>query len=150
MHDHHSVETILARLMPPAMSTGGQRNIEAMLDGLAGATAKPSGRKPPIWRFVIGGLAACLAALAAMRLANPDMQVAGIASARPDFLLVGESDRVESMIDEGWRETPDGTPMRALRMRIVEENSLLDEETGIVMQVSEPREELLLMPVSTF
>jgi hypothetical protein len=32
----------------------------------------------------------------------------------------------------------------------VEENSLLDEETGIVMQVSEPREEILLMPVSTF
>ena len=63
---------------------------------------------------------------------------------------MGESDRIESMTDEGWQEDADGTAMRALRLSVVEENSLRDEETGIVMQVSEPREEILLMPVSAF
>jgi hypothetical protein len=54
------------------------------------------------------------------------------------------------MSDEGWRDSPDGSTMRAMRLNVIEENSLLDEETGIVIQVSEPREELLLMPISTF
>ena len=63
---------------------------------------------------------------------------------------MGESDRIESMTDEGWQEDSDGSAMRAMRLRVVEENSVLDEETGIVMQVSEPREEILLMPVSAF
>jgi hypothetical protein len=40
--------------------------------------------------------------------------------------------------------------MRAMRLSVVEENNLLDEETGIVMQITEPREEFLLVPVSTF
>jgi hypothetical protein len=66
------------------------------------------------------------------------------------MILMGESDRIESMTDEGWQEDSDGSTMRAMRLNVVGENSLLDEETGIVMQVSEPREELLLMPVSTF
>jgi hypothetical protein len=66
------------------------------------------------------------------------------------MVLVGESDRVEAMTDEGWQEDSDGAPMQATRLRVVEENSLLDEQTGIVMQVSEPREEIFLMPVSTF
>ena len=54
------------------------------------------------------------------------------------------------MTDEGWHEEMDGTTMRAMRLSVVEENSLFDEETGIVMQVTEPREELLLMPTSAF
>jgi hypothetical protein len=54
------------------------------------------------------------------------------------------------MVDVGWSETPDGSAMRTLRLRVVEESRLRDEETGIVMNISQPREEFLLMPVSTF
>jgi hypothetical protein len=144
MHDTNSVETILARLMPPALSVAGQHDIEAMLDELAGPeTARPSRR----W-IIGGGIAASLAAALVMpHLISPPSVVAAPA---PEFLLVGESDRVESMMDEGWREIPDGSAMRAMRVRVIEENSLFDEETGIVMQVSQPREELLLMPISAF
>lgn len=149
MHDRNPVETILARLMPPALSVNGQHEIEAMLDELAGPF--PANRSSTrSWRrwIIGGGLAASLAvAFAIPRLVTPP---AAVAAPSPEFLLVGESDRVESMTDEGWREVPDGGTVHAMRVRVVEENSLFDEETGIVMQVSQPREELLLMPISAF
>lgn len=152
MHDRDSVETILARLMPPALSMSAQQDIEAMLDKLAGPAAvnQPSSR-PWRRRIIGGGLAASLAAaLAIPRLMEPAKPAITATTPLPDFLLVGESDRVESTTDEGWSETPDGIAVRAMRVRVIEENSLFDEETGMVMQVSQPREELLLMPISTF
>jgi len=103
-----------------------------------------------------GGIAAAgVAAALIYPLASPPAPTSRAVTSLPDtpragLILMGESDRVESMTDEGWREDSDGSTMRAMRLSVIEENSLLDEETGIVMQVSEPREELLLMPVSTF
>ena len=73
-----------------------------------------------------------------------------ISEAPPGFVLVGESDRIESMTDEGWLEDSDGTAMRPCASVWWRKTVILDEETGIVMQVSEPREEFLLMPVSAF
>jgi len=151
MHDHtQSVETILARLMPPALSTAAQQDIEAMLDGLAGPSVKIPAKSS--WRWIIGSsIAAALAAvLAVPHVIDSAKQEVVTARVLPEFLLVGQSDRIESMTDEGWHEVADGSAMRAMRMRVVEENSLFDEETGIVMRISEPREELLLMPISAF
>jgi len=155
MHDAKTVktmETILSRLMPPALSEDGQRGIENMLDELAGlpGATKPS---PPRrhFPFIVGGMAATLAAAVLIfQMTNPPPGAIAAAHSPPGFVLVGESDRVESMIDEGWHEETNGATMRAMRLSVVEENSLFDEETGIVMQVSEPREELLLMPISAF
>ena len=151
MHDSQSVETILARLMPPALSVSAQQEIEAMLDELAGPAPAQQTSSGPRWRWFIGvGLAAALAAVIAIPSLMKPVSPQAVATALPEFLLVGESDRVESTADEGWRETPDGSAVRAMRVRVIEENSLFDEETGIVMRVSQPREELLLMPISAF
>jgi hypothetical protein len=151
------VETILARLMPPALSGEGQRGIEAMLDELAGAPAEvpviqATGR--PWFRRMIGvgiaaaGVAAALVFPGTGKL--PQSPSAAADSTQPEFVLVAESDRVESMTDEGWQEDSDGSAMHALRLSVVEENRLFDEETGIVMSISEPREEIFLMPVNAF
>jgi hypothetical protein len=59
-------------------------------------------------------------------------------------------DRVEAMSDEGWVADPDGAAMQAVRVRVVEANTLRDEATGIVVQVSDPREEMILTPVTVF
>lgn len=157
MHKPDSVETILARLMPPGLSDAGQRDIEAMLDELAGPAVEISAAKPVpnhwLRRMIVGGIAA--AGVAAAMIfptagSPPPVAAASDQEVPPEFVLVGESDRIESTTDEGWVEDSDGTTMRALRLSVVEENSILDEETGYVMQVSEPREEILLMPVSAF
>jgi hypothetical protein len=156
MHDTHSVEKILSRLMPPALSEAGQRDIEAMLDELAGPAVSHTSAGPPrprLWPLV-GGIAAAIVALAVVshsfNPADPAVNTRTAENETPSFELVGESDRVEAIRDDGWHESPEGSAMRAMRLRVVEENSLLDHETGIVMRISEPRDELLLMPVSAF
>jgi hypothetical protein len=151
------VETILARLMPPALSGEGQLGIEAMLDELAGTPAEvpviqPTGR-PWLRRIIGGGIAAAgVAAALVFPITGKPGQSPGAAAdpIQPEFVLVAETDRVESMTDEGWREDSDGSAMHALRLSVVEENRLFDEETGIVMSISEPREEIFLMPVNAF
>jgi hypothetical protein len=156
MHKPDPVETILARLMPPALSADAQCEIEAMLDDLAGSAAnvvpmKPWFRRPLASGIAAAGIAAALLLpLALHRSPVPETVAASDSKETPGFVLVGESDSIESMREEGWQEDTDGSAMRTLRLSVVEENQLLDEETGIVMLVSEPREELLLMPVSTF
>jgi hypothetical protein len=144
MHDTQSIETILSRLMPPALSEQGQQDIEEMLDELAGPTAAETPAEQPrprYWRR-IAGIAAAIAALAVISQAfnpeAPSVIARAVASDEPLFE------------DDGWLESPDGSAMRATRLRVVEENKLLDHETGIVMLITEPRDELLLMPVSAF
>lgn len=154
------IETILTRLMPPAMSDAGQLSINEMLDELAAAAAPASHVRPTgvTWmrRIITAGIAATGVAAAlvfplASQLSPSSWAETSRASEVPaGLVLVGESDRVESMTDEGWQEDIDGAPMQATRLKVVEENSLLDVQTGIVMQVSQPREEIFLTPVSTF
>jgi hypothetical protein len=156
MHDAKSIEAILSRLMPPPLSEAGQRDIEAMLEELAGpaaANVTDLQPRPRLWPLV-GGIAAAIVALAVISQAfnpkAPSIIARAVVPDEPLFELVGESDRVEAIREDGWIESPEGSAMRATRLRVVEENSLLDHETGIVMQISEPRDELLLMPVSAF
>ena len=144
------IETILARLMPPALSEEGQSGMDAMIDELAG----PSNIVGISWlsRCLIGGgIAAGIGALFAvfpMIQKGPQSPVA--ATSPTGFSIVSESDRIESVTDEGWREDSEGSAMHAVRFKSVQENNVRDNETGMLVQISEPREEVLMMPVSEF
>ena len=166
MQTPDSIEAALSRLMPPALSDSGQRSIEAMLDELAvtapSAAAIRRRRVRGLWLFIPTGIAAALAAIAGLAL-QPEPGPAPVAAAdpvpaatavaeepAPGLVLVSESSRVEQLSDEGLVGNPDGEAMRAVRCRVVDANTFRDEETGIVVQVTEPREETILMPVSIF
>jgi hypothetical protein len=156
MQTPDAVEAILVRLMPPALSDAGQRNIENMLDELM-VEAPPVITVPvakPRLGWWLGGIAAAgiLAAWLMPLGTRPGSAPVAAAPAvtGPEVVLIGESGRIESMTDEGWQEDTDGAAMQAMRLNVVEEDSILDEETGIVMKISEPREEILLMPVNSF
>lgn len=150
------IEAALARLMPTAMSVSGQRSIDEMLDELAAELPAASARR---WKYPIIGLgaAATIAALVALpsllNRPSPGLsfpQIVQAESAQPDMQWLEESERVESMADEGWVSTGEGIAMQAVRVRMVGENTLRDQETGYTVHISEPRSELLLMPVSSF
>lgn len=152
----NEIEAALARLMPPALSEGCQFEIEAMFDELAGPEVIELPATGSFYRWVVvGGIAAAVAAVAALFptakiITSPLSTITGAAETPSGLVLVGESDRVESMTDEGWQEDSDGGAMHAVRLNVIAENSLQDEETGIIMQVSEPREEILLTPITSF
>ncbi len=144
------IETILARLMPPALSEDGQSGIDAMLDDLAG----PSNIVGISWlsRCLIGGgIAAGIGALCAVvpMIQNAPLPPVAVAAAS-GYSLVSASERIESVTDEGWREDSEGSAMHAVRLSAVQENNVRDEETGMVVRISEPREEILMMPISEF
>lgn len=162
MQTPDSIEAALARLMPPALSESGQRSIEAMLDELAATAPRAKAAHLPWLRWSVPtGIAAALAAVSGWFLwqqpaAAPIAVVAAptVAPVVPDhdagLVLVSESSRVEEMLDEGLVGNPEGSALQAVRFRVVETNTFRDEESGIEVQVSEPREETLLMPVSVF
>lgn len=158
-----SIEAALFRLMPPALSESGQRSIEAMLDELAGAgPVVPRSWLVRSWPALVAlplGIAAALTAWLALapreHTAPQPAQasaaaIPAVAELGSRLLLVQESDRVETVADEGWLGDPDGDAMAAVRVRVVEANTFRDEESGIVVQVSDPREEVILTPVSVF
>lgn len=166
MQTPDSIEAALSRLMPPALSESGQRSIEAMLDELAAAAPSAAAMRRRRLRGVgwsiAAGIAAAMAAIVGLAL-QPAPEPAPLVAADPGpaatavvedhdpgLVLVSESSRVEQLSDEGLLGNPDGEAMRAVRCRVIDANTFRDEETGIVVQVSEPREETILVPVSIF
>lgn len=162
MHQPESIEQLLSRLMPTAMSEEGQRSIEQMLDELAGEeepsreTCIPPEKKRKPWLYLLPPIgiaaAATLAFFFPLEQNAPHGEISAMkpAVSSPGVLLLGEMDRVETFSDEGWLADPQGMAMQAVRVKVVEENTLRDEQTGIIFQVSEPREELILTPVVSF
>jgi hypothetical protein len=169
MQTPDSIEAALARLMPPALSEAGQRSLEAMLDELASTAPAPAARhffksRPAVVAIPLGIAAALLAWLSlapgdpSPAPPSPGPRIAALpvaaapATAEPGsgLVLVSESDRIETVTDGGWLGDPDGAAMAAVRLRVVEATTFRDEESGIVVQVSDPRDEVILTPGSVF
>lgn len=154
-----AVEAALARLMPPALSQNCQEELELLIDDLAGPEpANVVSISKTGWAVRIalgGGIAAAIGALCAV---FPFSDTTGVRVAKAAdseetpsrWVLVSESERVESMTDEGWKEDSNGSALHAVRLNLVGENRMRDEESGMVVRISEPREEVLLMPISSF
>lgn len=164
MHNPENIEKALSRLMPVALSDGAQADIEKMIDELALAGAKVPAiralRSRPGGIGAVGVAAAVVLGFVAV-FANRgasgigDESELAIASqisvvTEPVLVYLAESDRVEDVSDEGLHVDSGGSAVRKLRMRVVEESQVRDEESGIVLTLSEPREETYLVPVSNF
>lgn len=147
------IEAIMARLMPTALSQEGQFEIDAMIDELAEPEAEnvvEISNKGWLARGMIGGgIAAAIGALCALvPLIHRSMQPQTAADSSAGVVFVSKSDRIESMTDAGWREDSEGSAMHAVRVKAVQESKVRDEETGMIVRISEPREEILMMPVA--
>ena len=151
------IEAALMRLMPTALSESGQSAIEGMLDDLAASAGDtvPISPPKPVWHWVMGGgIAAAIAGLITIFPVETELRSSLVAYPTPidppGWELVSESDRIESIAAEEWYENSEGDAMMAMRVNAVEENQVLDEESGMIVQISVPREEILLMPITAF
>lgn len=154
------IEIILARLMPPPLSDEVQSEMEVMFDELSSGHHESmehvGDQLAPRFSYrwlVGGGIAAAgvgLLAIAPIFRQAASFPIASAVHTSAGFVLLSESDRIESMSDEGWHESLEGMAMRAFRVNAVAENRVRDEESGIVVKLSELREELVLTPISAF
>ncbi|RYD18238.1 MAG: hypothetical protein EOP88_23285 [Verrucomicrobiaceae bacterium] len=152
------MEAILGRLMPPALSSDSHGEIENMIDDLAGvepAKIVPISSGGWIARWAAGGgIAAALGLLGALYMGDKTVQEprngALVQQMSSNLIVVSETDRVESVTDEGLKANADGSAMRAVRLKAVETNKVLDKESGMIIEIREPREELLLTPITEF
>lgn len=150
-----SIERMLqTRLVPGAMSGQGSAALESLIDDLAEDKARPR----PKWRgYVMGGIAAGVALLAAIMIAMPKVEVApmagieGLFSEVRDVVLLENLEGVVSAEpNEHLVAGADGSLHRAWHVQVVSEERFHDEESGEEVRVVRPRDELVLMPVTSF
>ncbi len=154
----NEIEAALSRLMPPALSQGCQLEIEAMIDELSGPESEQivpiaSNHRRWIAPSIAAAVAALCAALPLVRHTAPSVSGTSLVSSisQPNgVVLVSESDRVQSVTDEGWQETSDGAVGHAVSFSAVGESRVMDEETGMLITIYEPREEIFFNPTQSF
>jgi hypothetical protein len=165
MESPEDIEKALARLMPSAISEKGQRSMEDLIDSLAAgepmALELPPAKKPgrSSWFAYSGIGAAAAAVVVALSLPQEGSQSAAVVenapakediSSKGGLVLIDSSEVVEDAVPEDWMSETDGVPHRAWRVRVVDQERLRDVETGYEVLVSHPREEVRLMPVTSF
>jgi hypothetical protein len=147
---HDEMEKALMRLMPAALSDSAQAVIEDRLDELAdgGEVVRHDFSR---WAKWLGGMAAA-AAIGIFASTAGSRNTAPLADTglEDGMVVITELDRVENVHDEGLFVDAGGSAVRKMRVRVIGESRIRDAETGIEVTLTEPREEMYLMPVSTF
>ncbi|QTN33750.1 hypothetical protein HZ994_15995 [Akkermansiaceae bacterium] len=141
--------------MPAGLSCAAQSEIESRLEELCGDGKLSAAATPGFSRWIAAaGIAAALVcgfALFPRDGAVPQsVKIPDNIAEEPEFVVLNESDRVEEVRDEGLFVDSGGSAVRKVRVRFIGERRVRDEETGIVVTLLEPREEMFLLPVSTF
>jgi hypothetical protein len=154
----NDIEKALAGLMPVALSGRACDEIEDMLDELAGDAQFVEFKSAKLGKWaVVGGAAAAVALVlvvissgSAAKKAVSVSSLEQLADDAPELVFITESDRVEGVRDEGLFVDAGGSAIRKVRVRVIEKRQMRDEETGIIVMLTEPREEMYMVPVSTF
>jgi hypothetical protein len=150
---HEEMEKALMRLMPVGLSEGAQSEIEAQIDELSGevGVVRYDFSRPAKWLAATGIAAAVAIGVAVFPIGGEKSSpVSAAPQVDPGLVFLTASDRVEDVSDEGLFVDAGGSAIRKVRVRVVEESRIRDEETGIVVMLTEPREEMYSVPVSTF
>lgn len=152
METPESMERMLRqRLVPRGFTDRGMSGMEALIDGLAGVEGggRKKSRKP--WMFGIAASLAMAAVISWSVSRMGDEAVAEIAALGPVVSLVSESEAVVAAEKaDAYLSDDDGTLLQGWYVEVLSEEMFHDGETGEVVKVRQPRDELVLVPVSTF
>ena len=161
------IEKALSRLVPSALSEEGQRSLEDLIDSLAAeepaVVEMPAVTRRP-WGWIAGGIGAAAAAVvislsmpalapdAPRLVANPLPGIVPASSQdeKGGVVLLEQLEKVEAAQPEDWMSETDGVAHRAWRRRVLSQERVQDLQTGYEITVSNPREEVILMPVTAF
>ncbi|MDP4626279.1 MAG: hypothetical protein NWT08_14235 [Akkermansiaceae bacterium] len=151
---HSEMEAALQRLMPVGLSQGVHEELEERIDELASENSKNIFNFYTAVKWMTGlGMAAAVTFGVFLGFTKDGVSIdrsAGVVDGESDVVFLEEADRVEQVSDEGLYVDAGGSAVRKLRVRVVEESRMRDKQTGIVVNLSAPREETYLVPISTF
>ena len=149
-----SIERALARMVPAPLSRRATGDLDELIETLA-AQQEPAPAAAPFGRkaAVVTGAAAAVIALAAVAIhaALPERPPrAAAAPAIDPFEVVAATNRIDEPEEDEWFADEAGGMHRVVRMRVIEEEFVRDRRSGALVTLTEPREELVLVPVSSF
>lgn len=167
----NSIEEKLRRLVPPSLSEEGEFRLGETVDRLAGVQSRSGSRRRPVvgkvarlWKAV--AVVAILAIPVVMiQFADRDVGGSSLAQLDPSISLDGVSEManlqemvllkstklIDGRVDDGLIVPDDGAaPHYRYRYRVVDEEQVRDLESGAVITIRQPRQEVVTIPVTQF
>lgn len=166
MGNFQSIEDKLNRLVPPSVSEAGQGRLEETIDQLARVTPHPDVEPGGVpadttgnWPWKATAALALLAVPAVMfkpgeAPSNPSLasnHPAAEAWNNPVLVVLKTTNRIDGSEDDGLIIPDDGSiPHFRYRYHVTDEELVRDPETGTVITLRQPRQEVVTIPVTEF
>lgn len=141
-------------LTPRGFSDEGMNAMDQMIDELAGEVEERESFGGHRWAWVSGAAAAGIALAFGITWVN-QIGMADTPAVLADFvepisLVSEEVGVVAAEVDDQLISDGDGNLMRAWHVQVVNQERFHDPQTGHEVTVVRPRDEVVLMPVSSF
>jgi len=149
-----SLEDKLRGLVPPAISEAGQERLENTVDQLVGEKLIPFYRSN-FWRaaaVVTLSSALVWSVFKSNELNQPDVSTALVSVNSPAPMeLLTSTNRIDGRQDDGLIVPTDGrAPHYRYRYSVTDEERVRDPETGTIVTLRQPRQEIITVPVTQF
>ncbi len=156
-----SIEEKLNRLVPSGVSTRAQRGLEDTIDRLAAASGLGDGSGSPgvmaHWAWKAAAVVALIAAPVVMfrTLPGKTVESPALAAITPEaaagLVVLSSTQQIVATEDDGLIIPEDGgTPHYRFRYQVSDEERLRDPETGTIVTLRQPRQEIHTIPVTLF
>ena len=163
MEQFKSIEEKLAQLLPPALSDEGQRRLEDMIDDLSGVDAdlekSNAGRSPKGWVWKAVAVLALSTSIVIIGstlvpeertalLTHDDQATHGKTS---EMVVLTSTKLIGARENDGLIVPNDGTtPHYRYRYHMIDEEQVKDPDSGLVITLRQPRQEVLTIPITQF
>ncbi len=148
------VERSLERLVPRGFSAEGEASLMGLIDELAGESSESAAA--PRWGALLGwtgGLAAALAVGAGLVFSGDERiqptPLTGVEDMGIELMAEAEG-VVFAEPESDLRSDNDGDLHQAWHVQVVNEERIRDVRTGYEVRITRPRDELVLLPVTSF
>jgi hypothetical protein len=163
MEPFKSIEEKLAQLVPPALSDEGQRNLEDLIDDLSGVDAdlaKSNAARFPkglVWKAAaVLALSASIVIIrstfvledhTALLTHNDQVAHSNIA----EMVVLSSTKLIGGRENDGLIVPIDGTtPHYRYRYHVIDQEQVKDPDSGLVITLRQPRQEVLTIPITQF
>ncbi len=160
MEPFNSIEEKLAQLVPPALSDEGQRKLEDMIDDLSGVDTEleksNAGRFAKGWVWKAAAVLVVSASIVFIRstfiheehialLTHADQ------SHLAEMVVLSSTKVIGGRENDGLIVPIDGTtPHYRYRYHVIDQEQVKDPDSGLVITLRQPRQEVLTIPITQF